>query len=32
MRIPTVTLELPDIGPDKAWKQNAQALIRAINF
>jgi len=32
MRIPTVTLELPDIGPDLAWKQNALALIRAINF
>lgn len=31
-KIPTVTLELPDIGPDRAWQQNGQALIAAINY
>jgi len=31
-QIPLVTLELPDIGPQEAWKQNYQALIAAINF
>jgi protein MpaA len=31
-RIPTVTLELPDNSPEKAWKQNFKALIQAINF
>lgn len=32
LKIPTVTLELPDIHPQRAWKENEQALIRAINF
>ena len=31
-RIPTITLELPDIGPEEAWEQNFEALIQAINF
>jgi protein MpaA len=31
-RIPTVTLELPDNSPEEAWKQNFEALVRAINF
>lgn len=31
-KIPLVTLELPDIGPEEAWEQNGQALIEAINF
>jgi len=30
--IPLVTLELPDIWPGKAWQQNRDALIAAINF
>lgn len=30
--IPLVTLELPDIWPEKAWQQNKDALIAAINF
>jgi protein MpaA len=32
LKIPTVTLELPDISPEKAWDQNYEALIQAINF
>jgi len=32
LKIPIVTLELPDISPAKAWEQNAEALVRAINF
>lgn len=31
-KIPLVTLELPAIGPEEAWEQNAEALIAAINF
>lgn len=31
-RIPTITLELPDINPEEAFKQNFEALIQAINF
>ncbi len=30
--IPTVTLELPDVGPQEAWQQNGPALIAAINM
>ncbi|MGD9900860.1 MAG: M14 family murein peptide amidase A, partial [Calditrichaceae bacterium] len=30
--IPVITLELPDIDPDKAWEQNREALIFAINY
>ncbi len=30
--IPVITLELPDIGPDKAWEQNREALIFTINY
>ncbi len=30
--IPVITLELPDISVEKAWRQNHSALIRAINF
>jgi protein MpaA len=30
-QIPLVTLELPDIWPGKAWKQNRDALLAAIN-
>ena len=32
LKIPTITLELPDNDPDKAWEQNFDALIQAINF
>ncbi|MBD3223282.1 MAG: DUF2817 domain-containing protein [Caldithrix sp.] len=32
LNIPVVTLELPDVGVDKAWKQNRQALLAAINY
>jgi hypothetical protein len=30
--IPVITLELPKISPEKAWKDNARALIAAINY
>ena len=32
MNIPLVTLELPGVGIEKAWEQNFDALIAAINF
>ena len=32
LKIPVITLELPDIGPEKAWQQNFKALLDAINF
>lgn len=32
LKIPTITLELPDNNPDEAWDQNFEALIQAINF
>ncbi len=32
LKIPTVTLELPDVRPDEAWQQNFKALLDAINF
>ncbi len=31
-KIPTLTVELPDIGPEEAWEQNYQALIDFINY
>jgi murein peptide amidase A len=30
--IPTITLELPLYDPEQAWKDNKEALIKAINF
>ena len=30
--IPTITLELPHYDPPQAWKDNKEALIKAINF
>ncbi len=32
LKIPTITLELPDIDPQKAWQENFKALLAAINF
>lgn len=32
LKIPTITLELPDNSPGEAWDQNFEALIQAINF
>ncbi|NOX90581.1 MAG: murein peptide amidase A [Calditrichaeota bacterium] len=32
LKIPLITLELPDVPPEKAWQQNYRALIEAINF
>lgn len=32
LQIPVITLELPDVGIDKAWQQNFKALLAFINF
>lgn len=32
LKIPTITLELPDNRPEDAWEQNFEALIQAINY
>ncbi|MCB0284016.1 MAG: murein peptide amidase A [Calditrichaeota bacterium] len=32
LKIPTITLELPTYDPVTAWKDNGEALIKAINY